>query len=266
MPVPLAAVMALAGAGISGGASIFDSYMQRKTSKENVAAQNAHNMELARYNASQNLALWEKANQYNAPAMQMERFKAAGLNPNLIYGQMSNVSPATPAPVQASSQSIEPMKIAPAVAGAMDNLSTFQNYQLRETQIKNMDSVTNLNKQKLAHDIIKQSGTLTSNEKKALEKQMYEELMPTRIHREPYIAGQMGANVRKTELEIQILKKRLEAADDTNAIIAKKAEVARLEAEMKRYRKEKLLKSGLEMNDPYYVKLMYELMRTLTTE
>lgn len=38
---------------------------------------------------------WNKQNAYNAPAAQMQRFKDAGLNPNLIYGQ-GNPGNATP--------------------------------------------------------------------------------------------------------------------------------------------------------------------------
>ena len=34
----------------------------------------------------QNLDLWNKQNEYNAPTAQMHRLQAAGLNPNLVYG------------------------------------------------------------------------------------------------------------------------------------------------------------------------------------
>lgn len=34
----------------------------------------------------QNLDLWNKQNEYNAPSAQMQRLRAAGLNPNLVYG------------------------------------------------------------------------------------------------------------------------------------------------------------------------------------
>ena len=40
----------------------------------------------ARANA-QNIKFWNMQNAYNTPAMQMQRFKDAGLNPNLIYGK-----------------------------------------------------------------------------------------------------------------------------------------------------------------------------------
>lgn len=34
--------------------------------------------------------MWQKTNEYNSPAMQMQRYKDAGLNPHLIYGQGNN--------------------------------------------------------------------------------------------------------------------------------------------------------------------------------
>lgn len=37
-----------------------------------------------------NMQMWEMQNQYNSPSAQMQRYKDAGLNPNLIYGSVSN--------------------------------------------------------------------------------------------------------------------------------------------------------------------------------
>jgi len=37
-----------------------------------------------------NVRFWNQQNEYNTPEMQMQRFKGAGLNPNLIYGQGSS--------------------------------------------------------------------------------------------------------------------------------------------------------------------------------
>lgn len=39
---------------------------------------------------SYNTLMFNMANAYNSPSAQMARFKAAGLNPNLMYGQMAN--------------------------------------------------------------------------------------------------------------------------------------------------------------------------------
>lgn len=81
------------GGAIGGVASalggMYDSYQNRKVSRENtdktIAAQKAE-AELA-YQRS--VEMWNMQNVYNSPESQMNRFKAAGLNPHLIYGQGS---------------------------------------------------------------------------------------------------------------------------------------------------------------------------------
>lgn len=49
------------------------------------------------------LEMWNKQNEYNSPAKQMERFKAAGLNPNLMYSQgssgLANSAPTSSVPI-----------------------------------------------------------------------------------------------------------------------------------------------------------------------
>jgi hypothetical protein len=44
-------------------------------------------------NRKNSLADWNRQNAYNAPAQQMQRYKEAGLNPNLIYSQQNNAQP-----------------------------------------------------------------------------------------------------------------------------------------------------------------------------
>jgi hypothetical protein len=51
--------------------------------------QHKYNKQLAAYTFDKNLEMWNLQNEYNAPKNQMARFKEAGLNPNLIYGQGS---------------------------------------------------------------------------------------------------------------------------------------------------------------------------------
>lgn len=59
----------------------------RQFNKELAAWQN--NMNIAQWHRERRAALedWHRENVYNSPAAQMQRFQAAGLNPNLIYGQ-----------------------------------------------------------------------------------------------------------------------------------------------------------------------------------
>lgn len=77
----------LIGAIIQTGGALYDSSQNRKTAKENtnktIAAQKAE-AELAYQRSVQ---MWNMQNAYNSPEAQMQRFRAAGLNPHLIYGQ-----------------------------------------------------------------------------------------------------------------------------------------------------------------------------------
>lgn len=54
---------------------------------------------LAQHQYDKDVEMWNRANAYNDPKMQMERLKNAGLNPNMVYGNGSvvgNTSTSTP--------------------------------------------------------------------------------------------------------------------------------------------------------------------------
>ena len=69
---------------------------------------NRANMRLLERQNQFNIDQWNRENEYNSPIRQMERLKAAGLNPNLVYGEgvtgnsSSTVRSATPAPMRAT--------------------------------------------------------------------------------------------------------------------------------------------------------------------
>lgn len=54
------------------------------------ALNNRAEMNLAKYQTDANIKMWQMQNEYNSPAAQMQRYKDAGLNPNLIYGNISS--------------------------------------------------------------------------------------------------------------------------------------------------------------------------------
>lgn len=93
--------------------------------KELMALQNQYNIDAATTAYERNLEQWNRQNAYNSPGQQMLRFKAAGLNPNLIYGQGSagnaNSSPQMSTPNVSAPQMTAPQK------GAYDWSATIQN-------------------------------------------------------------------------------------------------------------------------------------------
>lgn len=67
---------------------------------------------------------WHAQNAYNDPAAQMQRFKAAGLNPNLIYGHMGN----SPGPSFVRSEPEE-------TTDFLEQLRYLQGFDLQERQL-----------------------------------------------------------------------------------------------------------------------------------
>lgn len=65
----------MAGAAIGGLFDIATSALNNKYQQEQMQLQNQMNIDQ-----------WNRENQYNSPTAQMQRLSAAGLNPNLVYG------------------------------------------------------------------------------------------------------------------------------------------------------------------------------------
>lgn len=68
---------------VTGGVGLVNSLMgnasQRKANKQNIELQDKQ--------FAHDINMWKMQNAYNTPAAQMARFKDAGLNPHLMYGQ-----------------------------------------------------------------------------------------------------------------------------------------------------------------------------------
>ena len=90
-------IMDILGAGLGAVSSIGSMIGQNRAIRQQIKAQQQenqknreYNLMLARTQNQWNLEQWQRENDYNSPTAQMARFRAAGLNPNLAYGQMSN--------------------------------------------------------------------------------------------------------------------------------------------------------------------------------
>lgn len=98
---------------------------------------NRANQRMAQTEFDNNLRMWNMQNAYNTPAAQMQRFKDAGLNPNLIYGQgNSGNASVLPRYSRADQQPVD--YISPIGGGVLGMLSGFQDYQVKQAQIDNL--------------------------------------------------------------------------------------------------------------------------------
>jgi len=79
---PLTAFLPLIGQGVNAAAQLLTNRSNKKTA-----------LEIYDKQRTDALADWNRQNQYNSPAAQMQRFKDAGLSPHLIYGQTNTAPP-----------------------------------------------------------------------------------------------------------------------------------------------------------------------------
>lgn len=83
MAVPaIAPFLPLIGQGVNALSQVLTNSSQRNT---NLQFYNTQRLDA--------LADWNRQNEYNSPKAQMARFKEAGLNPHLIYGQTNTAAP-----------------------------------------------------------------------------------------------------------------------------------------------------------------------------
>lgn len=97
---------------------------------------NAANMELAKYSFDRNVEMWNMQNDYNTPSAQMERLRAAGLNPNLVYGSGSVAGNSS-----GSSPSYQAPRVQPVTSGAFVS-DAVRSGLFTDAQLKNMHAQT----------------------------------------------------------------------------------------------------------------------------
>lgn len=131
-------------AALLGG--FYDTTVQSQTARKNTEK----TIEAQRYEAEKayqrQVEMWHMQNAYNSPEQQMKRFGAAGLNPNLIYGQGSSGN-ANRAP-EYQAPNLQYRYEAPAYGAAVNSLlptlmgvgTWMQNMRLSETQIREKET------------------------------------------------------------------------------------------------------------------------------
>lgn len=88
----------LVDTSVQGGSNVISSLIQIGENRKN----REFNAQQAALAYQRSVEQWQRENEYNLPARQMQRYLDAGLNPNLIYGQQNMAAPA-PTASQASS-------------------------------------------------------------------------------------------------------------------------------------------------------------------
>lgn len=165
-----AAGAAVLGAGLQAGGTMLANGMNQNLSRQQRAwnenmwnRQNQVNLEnwnrveqrnasLYQRNKQDSLAFWKMQNEYNSPQAQMARFKSAGLNPNLIYGQgSSGNSAAVATPQQGNSDAIKSPDVqgysraqAESITRGMDAFGDNYRFKQLDAQTDNLKAQQNV--------------------------------------------------------------------------------------------------------------------------
>ena len=110
----------IGGALIAGAGRLIGDMLQKKQTDNTNQQNRQFAMDMYNMQRRDTLADWARTNEYNDPSQQMARFKAAGLSPHLIYGQMNN-APAIKTPDAPKHENIVPQipNIGTATEGAL---------------------------------------------------------------------------------------------------------------------------------------------------
>lgn len=181
--------MSIVGGIISGVGSLLGGLGSSAMNNKAVRDTNKANMEIAKYQAQwqqqenekayqRSLNMWNLQNEYNSPTQQMARIRAAGLNPNLVYGNgvTGNSSGSTP--------QYEPAKFnAPTMQayrgwnlGISDAISQFLAYRTVKAQVDNMEAQNSLIRQQTATEATKQANIAASTSRSEFDLNMAKEL------------------------------------------------------------------------------------------
>lgn len=154
------------------------------------------------------LADWNMQNSYNAPAAQMARLKAAGLNPNLVYGHGADAQSTSPV----RSSTAQSWNQIPLRGSSGDFMGSMYDLRLHQAQIDNLEQQKTTGAQMAANIAARTAGQFLENYNKgvkgqnleldAMAKAIKNQFLPSLLQTSLSAAQ---ANVSKTQVQTQYI-------------------------------------------------------------
>ncbi len=138
------AIAAIAG-NIASNANINNQISHQK--QENQKNRD-YNLNLAKLQNQWNIDQWNRETAYNSPAAQMARYKSAGLNPDLMYGQQ-NLAAASPEMTAGEASHPTDVSNLANKRTMLDVVSASLDNDIKREQVKGMKTQNELESQKL---------------------------------------------------------------------------------------------------------------------
>lgn len=142
------------GALIGAGTAVYTTIEQKKAQER----QNQANRELAQYQYDKQLEMWNLQNDYNSPLNQINRLKAGGLNPALMYGSGAGggvSGNASDYPKYNAPNMVQ--EFAPITQALPEMINAYQSFKMRQAQIDNVKANTRATDTRAAADALRPS-------------------------------------------------------------------------------------------------------------
>lgn len=272
-PVSTAAAITAASAALAGGANVASTAAanrkQRQFSRDMYAKQKADN-----------IAFWNMQNEYNSPEKQMQRLKAAGLNPNMVYDKGGAITPAgnisTPDVQNVQYRTPDFGPIGQAMGGYFDTRikqAQYDNLKAQNTQIQNQALLTAA---QTLETTTKTDGAKTQNElaravfndtaeQKSLENQKILADTKYTLNQDERAAAQNAQSLQEgAERILNMRADRANTQEQKNVIrqtysnLIKEGRLKELDINLKNL--------GISPNDPVYARILGQLLPTSTIE
>lgn len=154
------------------------------------------------------LADWAMQNEYNSPAANMARLKAAGLNPNLVYGDGANMPSVN---IRGADQSWKPEAPQFDAKGAADSILAIAGQKQTEAQTDNLKAQRLLIDQQILKTAAETQATGVSTETSAFNLEQIKQKASTDI-------AQVKANLQQTYANTEYTKDQNERSAAINSM------------------------------------------------
>lgn len=237
---------------IDAAVNVFNAAKQRQVAKENTDKTIAANKAMAEYSYSKDLEMWNRQNEYNSPTSQMKRFKDAGLNPRLIYGNGSSSAgnassmPQYNAPRQEFNY--EPMRLPSAMGMYMDLAQ-------KKVMIDNVREQTNLAKERQLTEVVNRA--LKSTQKKYLGTRQIGEMARTNLAKYQESMNYELLRYSKQFAQVEMQKRLLDLANRNEAQKSRSRDVQLKQSELNWREK------GMTQNDKIQYRMAMKILEKL---
>lgn len=221
-----------------------------------------------------NFKMWEKQNEYNSPAEQMKRLKAAGINPNALFGNMSSGGSIDAAQMSQASAPSSPsarsssfsVPSSPAARLDANPMQSYMDTTLQKAQIDNVKRNNDILAQDLIIKTIDATGRAIANDKSGMDLQFLKDTYNISVDaaRENLrkLRNDINIDTQRNEREAAIQPYNMEKIIQdirtgrvNNQLTISQTEALQIEKDLKRIQLE-MSKLGIQPNDKLWQRML----------